>query len=101
MYVFLLILQDQNQSVGAELHRRRQLIDGLIIKIPGLFNDQRATCDLCNRRSDILLVQVCRKNLRHLYDLAATVLCNRFCKIHRQRRLSRTMCTKNQNITTL
>lgn len=101
MHVLLLILQNYDQSVRAELHRCRQLFDRIVIQIAGLLNDQCAACNPGHGRRNILLIKIRRINLRHLDHLAAAVLCDRFCKVHCKCRLSRAMCTENEDISCL
>ena len=101
MHVLLLILQNYDQSVRAELHRCRQLLDRIVIQIAGLLNDQRTACNPGYGRCNVLLIEIRRINLRHLDHLAAAVLSDRLCKVHCKRRLSRAMCTENEDISRL
>ena len=98
MNILLFILQDNDQTVRAELHRRSQLVHYRVFQVTCFLYDQRASCNLRNSGRDVLAVKICRVDLRHFHELAASILSDRFGNTRGNCSLSASVCSEDQNV---
>ena len=98
LQITLLIFQDHQKTICAELHSLGQLCDGFLGEISGFFNDERTSGDLCHRGGDILLIEVLCINLCHSGRTVSTFLAQSLCKTDTQSRSSASRITCDHQV---
>ena len=96
--ITLLILQNYQKTVCAELHGLGKLCDGFLCQISGFLNDESTSGNLCHRGGDIFLIKILCIDLCDSGSAASPSLAQSLGKTDTQRRSSASGITCDHQI---